>query len=85
MGLGQGSQGHIHLLEGGLVFLAVGNKSVLIWGPLVHVGCLCRRQVGSVVQLLTPKDEGMIEAARLNPLLIIGQGGEDEGSLPLED
>ena len=27
----------------GLVFLLVGNKSVLIWGPLVHVGCLGHR------------------------------------------
>ena len=85
LGLGQGGQGRIRLLEGGLVFLVVGNKSVLVWGPLVHVGHLCRRQVGSVVQLLTPEDDRMVEAARLNPLLVFGQGGEGEGSLPLED
>ena len=85
LGLGQGSQGCIRLLEGGLIFLTVGNKSVLVWGPLVHVRCLGRCQVGSVVQFLTPKNKGVIEAACLNPLLIFGQGGEGEGSLPLKD
>ena len=39
----------------------------------------------SVVQLLSLADDAVVETARLNPLLVFGQGGEGEGSLPLED
>ena len=39
LGLGQGGQRCVRLLEGGLILLAVGNQSVLIRGPLIHVGC----------------------------------------------
>ena len=39
----------------------------------------------SVVQLLSLADDAMVETAHLNPLHVFGQGGEGEGSLPLED
>ena len=39
----------------------------------------------SVVQLLLLVDDAVVETARLNPLRVFGQGGEGEGSLPLED
>ena len=38
LGLGQGGQRCLCLLEGGLILLAMGDQSVLIRGPLVHVG-----------------------------------------------
>ena len=39
----------------------------------------------SVVQLLSLADDAMVETARLDPLLVFGQGWKGEGSLPLED
>ena len=63
----------------------MGNQSVLIWGPLVHVGRRSMCQVRSVVQLLPLADDTMVEAPRLNPLCVFGQGGEGQASLSLED
>ena len=63
----------------------MGNQSVLIWGPLVHVGRRCCHQVRSVVQLLSLTDDAVIETPRLNPLHVFGQGGKDEASLSLKD
>ena len=39
----------------------------------------------SVVQLLSLTDDAIIEAPRLNPLRVFGQGGKGEASLSLED
>ena len=63
----------------------MGNQSILIWGPLVHVGRRCCCQVRSVVQLLSLADDAVIETPRLNPLRVFGQGGKGEASLSLED
>ena len=85
LGLGQGSQRRVCLLEGTLIFLMMGNQSVLIWGPLVHVGCRCCCQVRSVVQLLSLADDAVIETPRLIPLCVFGQGRKGEASLALKD
>ena len=85
LGLGQGGQRCVCLLKGSLIFLAMGNQSILIWGPLVHVGHRCMHQVRSVVQLLLLTDDTMVEAPHLNPLCVFGQGGKGEASLSLED
>ena len=49
------------------------------------LGCRCMHQVGSVVQLLSLADDTVVEACRLNPLRVIGQGGKGKASLSLED
>ena len=85
LGLGQGGQRCLRLLEGGLILLAMGDQSVLIRGPLVHVGRRRVRQMGSVVQLLSLADDTVVEAPRLNPLCVFGQGGKGKASLSLED
>ena len=70
LGLGQGGQRCLRLLEGSLILLAMGDQSVLIRGPLVHVGRRRVRQVGSVVQLLSLADDTVVEAPHLNPLCV---------------
>ena len=65
--------------------MVMGNQSILIWGPLVHVGCRRMHQVRSVVQLLLLTDDTMVEAPHLNPLHVFGQGRKGEASLSLED
>ena len=79
LGLGQGGQRCLRLLEGGLILLAMGDQSVLIQGPLVHVGCRRVCQMGSVVQLLSLTDDTVVEAPHLNPLCFIWPRREGQG------